>query len=81
MYTHIKELMPIEMAGTAMTGINFFTMMGPAAFLHGLGSLMQGLFPGDSFGAGAFNVAFVTCAACLVLTSGLYLLTHEKQFA
>ncbi|MFH1103294.1 MAG: MFS transporter [Pseudomonadota bacterium] len=28
MYAHIKERMPVERAGTAMTGINFFTMVG-----------------------------------------------------
>jgi fucose permease len=37
MYAHIKERMPLKNAGTAMTGINFFTMIGVAFFLHGLG--------------------------------------------
>lgn len=32
MYAHIKERTPIEMAGAAMTGINFFTMVGVAFF-------------------------------------------------
>jgi MFS family permease len=44
-YPHIKELMPQDMAGAAMTGINFFTMIGPAVFLQGLGSMMQTLYP------------------------------------
>ncbi|MGD9061124.1 MAG: MFS transporter, partial [Desulfobacterales bacterium] len=29
MYPHIKDLMPQAMAGAAMTGINFFNMLGP----------------------------------------------------
>jgi len=58
MYAHIKERMPVEHAGTAMTAVNFFTMVGVAVFLQGLGNLMQYLYPGESFGAPAFRVAF-----------------------
>jgi len=43
MFVQIKEIMPLRMAGTAMTGINFFTMVGAAFFLQGLGGLMQSL--------------------------------------
>lgn len=77
MYAHIKERMPIEQAGTAMTGINFFTMFGVAVFLQGLGSMMQVLHPGDSMSSGAFTDAFWFCAVCLGLTAGLYLFTKE----
>jgi sugar phosphate permease len=78
MYAHIKELMPIEMAGTAMTGINFFTMIGPAVFLQGLGSFMQRLYPHASRGPEAFNAAFLLCAACLAGTTLLYMFTRER---
>ena len=79
MYTHIKELMPLEMAGAAMTGINFFNMIGPAVFLQGLGGLMQMLYPEASRGTEAFNVAFIACLICLLVASVLYLLTKEKE--
>ena len=79
MYAHIKERMPLEQAGAAMTGVNFFTMVGVAAFLQGVGSLMQYLYPGESFGAPAFRVAFLFCAACLVLTVVLYTFTVETR--
>jgi sugar phosphate permease len=79
MYAHIKERMPIEQAGTAMTGINFFTMFGVAVFLQGLGSMMEALHPGDSLGNGAFTDAFWFCAICLGLTAGLYLFTRETR--
>lgn len=79
MYTQIKELMPIEMAGTAMTGINFFTMIGSAVFLQGLGSLMQYLYPETSRGPEAFRVAFFLCAICLVVLSFLYLFTQDTK--
>jgi len=77
MYAHIKERMPPERSGAAMTGVNFFTMVGVAAFLQGLGNLMQYLYPGASLGAPAFRMAFLFCAACLVFTVTLYFFTVE----
>ena len=79
MYPHIKELMPAEMSGAAMTGINFFTMIGPALFLQGLGMLMQTLYPAASRGPEAFHAAFIVCIACLVLITILYCFTNEKR--
>ncbi len=79
MYPHIKELMPAKMSGAAMTGINFFTMIGPAIFLQGLGSLMQTLYPAASRGAEAFHAAFIVCIACLWLITLLYCFTNENR--
>jgi sugar phosphate permease len=79
MYVHIKELMPNEMAGAAMTGINFFTMIGPAVFLQGLGRFMQHFYPHAPRGHEAFNAAFLLCAACLAGTILLYLLTQDTR--
>jgi sugar phosphate permease len=77
MYAHIKERMPAELAGTAMTGINFFTMIGVALFLQGLGNMMQFFHPGESLGAGAFTHAFLFCAACLLVTAVVYSFSVE----
>ena len=79
MYPHIKELMPAKMSGAAMTGINFFTMIGPAIFLQGLGLLMQTLYPAASRGAEAFHAAFIVCIACQVLITLLYCFTNENR--
>jgi sugar phosphate permease len=79
MYPHIKELMPAKMSGAAMTGINFFTMIGPAIFLQGLGSLMQTLYPAASRGAEAFHAAFIVCISCLGLITLLYCFTNENR--
>ena len=79
MYAHIKELMPLDMAGAAMTGINFFTMMGPAVYLQGLGLFMQGLYPHASRGPAAFNAAFVLCTVTLVLASCLYFFAKDTK--
>ena len=77
LFAHIKELMPIGLAGVAMTGINFFTMVGAAVFIHGLGSLMQRLYPATSLGIQAFRSAFMLCAVSLIVAALLYLLTKD----
>ena len=81
MYAHIKESMPLRMAGTAMTGINFFTMMGPAIFLQGLGKAMQAVYPSASRSAEAFDLAFLLCALSIGMIALLYLLTTDRKAA
>lgn len=80
MYAHIKERMPSEQAGAAMTGINFFTMVGVAVFLQGLGNLMKLLHPADAMGRAAFMDGFYFCGGCLLVTCVLYLFTKETLF-
>ena len=80
MYPHIKEMMAPEMAGVAMTGINFFNMIGPAVFLQGLGSLMQTLYPDASRGPEAFTTAFIVCSVSIAIATTLYFFTTEKRF-
>jgi sugar phosphate permease len=77
MYAHIKERMPLKNAGTAMTGINFFTMIGVAFFLHGLGWVINEFYPGGSLGPEVFRMAFILFGGCLVLTGLIYSLTVE----
>ncbi len=77
MYAHIKERMPLELAGTAMTGINFFTMIGAAAFLHGTGALMQHLYGASALTAPAFETVYLLCAALLAVMALLYLWTKD----
>ncbi|NNF98988.1 MAG: MFS transporter [Desulfobacteraceae bacterium] len=81
MYSHIKELVPLDKAGAAMTGINFFTMAGAAVFLQGLGAVMQHFFPADTLGPAAFQTVFIICSACLAVTGMLYLLSRESLSA
>lgn len=77
MYAHIKERMPLENAGTAMTGINFFTMTGVAFFLHGLGWAIEAFYQGGSLAPAVFRLAFALFGGCLLLTGLLYGLTAE----
>jgi sugar phosphate permease len=79
MYVQMKEIMPLRMAGTAMTGVNFFTMVGAAFFLQALGGLMQSLYPEASRGLPAFHTAFLVCAAFTASVSVLYGLTKDTR--
>jgi sugar phosphate permease len=77
-YAHIKALVPKNMAGAAMSGTNFFTMMGPAVFLQGLGIVMQGLYPDASRGLEAFGTALLVCAVCQAAIGMLYFCTRTR---
>lgn len=79
MYTHIKELFTPSMTGTAMTGINFFTMTGPAFFLQTLGWIMQTLYPGASFSKEAFTVSLYFLLSFQLLAAATYVMTKEKK--
>ena len=79
MYAHIKEQVPHQNAGMAMTAINFFTMAGVAVFLQGMGALMKILHPGASLGVSAFKSAFIFCAVCLTIISAIYMWTKETS--
>ena len=79
MYAHIKERMPPENAGAAMTGINFFTMTGVAFFLHGLGWAINAFYPEGSLAPEVFRMAFVLFGGCLVVTGLLYSLTVDEK--
>jgi MFS family permease len=77
-YTHVKTLFPSEMAGAAMSGANFFTMMGAAVFLQVLGVAMQELYPAASRGPEAFGTALLICLLCQAAIGVLYLFTRSR---
>lgn len=77
MYAHIKERMPLENAGSAMTGINFFTMMGGAFFLHGIGWAINAFYPGSVVGPEVLKWIFAFFGVSLTLTALFYRETVE----
>ncbi len=79
MYVQMKETMPLRMAGTALTGVNFFTMVGAAFFLQTLGGLMQSLYPESSRSLPAFHTAFLVCAALMASVAVLYSFTRDTR--
>ena len=60
-----------------MTGVNFFTMIGPALFLQGLGIFMQSLYPLSSRGSEAFTASFVVCACFFLAVTVSYLFVRD----
>ncbi len=77
MFTQIKEQMPPKIAGTALAGINFFNMVGPAVFLSGLSLFMQRTYSVGSLGADAFKSVFLICSSFLGAAAMLYLFTND----
>lgn len=73
MYAHIKELMPAAISGTALTGVNLFTMLGGAAMLQGLGWILDHLSTGSGHADPNYHPAFLLCAAVVALAFTAYL--------
>jgi len=61
-YSHAKELFPINISGTVMTLVNFFTMAGAAIFMPVLGKIIES-FPrvGSYYPAEAYHLSFLIC--------------------
>lgn len=77
MFAQIKELMPTHMAGRAMTGINFFTMIGAGVFLMGLGELL-GRGGGSGINGDAdYRTAFFFCFLMLAASMGAYAFSRD----
>ncbi|MFZ2448740.1 MAG: MFS transporter [Syntrophobacteraceae bacterium] len=80
MYAHIKGIMPVEMAGMALAGINFFTMLGVGAYIHLIGLVLEHLGAGGAAtGAQGYQAAFSLALAGVVLATVLYLFTNESK--
>jgi len=80
MYSHIKELVPPQVMSTAMTGINLFTMLGPALIMQAMGLVVAAGPQGLSSPEG-FVPAWVLCAAGLGLSGFLYLLVPDSPLS
>jgi predicted MFS family arabinose efflux permease len=78
-YAHIKELMPDEMSGTAMAGINFFTMLGPGIFIHALGDVLQSRLATQAPGGNAYQIAFMICLGAVVAALLFYATTRDTS--
>jgi len=78
MYAHIKELMPDDMSGSAMTGINFFTMMGGGVFIHLLGNIVEHMGPSFRGALGGYQISFLICSVAFFLATILYFTTQDS---
>ena len=80
-YAHIKEVMPPQMAGMAMTGVNLFTMLGAAAFLHGMGWLVDHASGAAGRGPDGYRAAFLAGASATAIAFVGYLFTRDAPVA
>lgn len=78
-YAHIRELMPFHMSGTALAGINVFTMAGGGVFVHGLGVVISRVEPGHGDVCDAYRMALMLCVAAVALSALLYGFAKDAQ--
>ena len=78
-YAHIKELMPGEMAGRAMSAINFFVFIGAGVFLHGLGTVLGRSGSGGLSAGSDYVSAFMLCFAALLTATFIYSFSRDVR--
>jgi len=78
MFAHIKEIMPPEMTARAMTGVNFFVMLGGAAITQILG-LFLGHDPLALRGVETFTPIWIFGGSILSLAAFVYLFTPDSR--
>jgi nitrate/nitrite transporter NarK len=77
-YAHVKDVMPDRMAGMAMTGVNFFVMLGAATFLHVMGWILdRSALPGGGRTAHGYEVAFLLAGGSVAVAFVGYLFTRD----
>ncbi len=79
-YTHIKELFPLSMSGTAIAGINFFIMAGGAVFMQIIGIIISLYTKTDqTYQPGAYHLAFFVCLIGMIGSSVFYAFSKSKR--
>jgi sugar phosphate permease len=80
LYSQIKESFDIRIAATAMTAVNFFTMMGGAIFMQGMGGIIE-MFPaeGGAYSPRAYHAAFLVCLLAMVLAIAFYSFSKDTK--
>jgi MFS family permease len=78
MYAHIKELVPKKYTSTAMTGINLFTMLGPAAFMQITGLIIKSE-AGALSGPEPFQPAWFFMSAVMLGAGLVYFLLPDSR--
>lgn len=78
-YTHIKELFPLSMSGTAIAAVNFFVMAGGAVLMQGVGTIITA-YSGDHslYAQGGYHLAFGICLFAIVASLLFYLFSKTQ---
>jgi nitrate/nitrite transporter NarK len=77
-YAHVKGLMPDRMTGMAMTGVNFFVMLGAGTFLLGIGWILDHGAAG-AHGSSGYRAGFGVGAAATAVALVLYTRTRDAH--
>jgi MFS family permease len=81
LYTQVKETFSLSIAGTALTALNFFIILGAAIFQQMTGFIM-GFWKPSAAGAlplAAYQWGFGISALLLAVTLALYLACHDTR--
>jgi sugar phosphate permease len=79
-YTHVKELFPLSMSGTAIAGVNFFVMAGGAILMPLLGKVIETISAkGSSYAAQAYHLAFLICFVGMAASIVFYAFSKSRQ--
>lgn len=81
MYAHIKERMPVEMSGMALTGINLYTMLGGAFFMQIMGWFIDRMSGSDEPGLVEYHTSFLLCFWCIIIALVFYFLTRSGSLS
>jgi MFS family permease len=80
LYAHVKDVMPEGMAGMAMTGVNFFVMLGAATFLHAMGWILDARsLPGGARTAAGYEAAFLLAGVSTAVAFLAYFRTRDPR--
>lgn len=78
LYAHVKDVMPARMAGMAMTSVNFFVMLGAAAYLHVMGWILdRSAGAGGARTPGGYAAAFLLAGGSAAVAFVAYLWTRD----
>lgn len=79
MYTQAKETFPLHLAGTVLTAINFFLIMGAATIQHIIGIIMSRWQPAmtGELPVAAYRWGFGAAAAMLAVSLLIYLSSRD----
>jgi len=78
MYAHIKDLMPQDMSGMALTGVNLFTMLGGAMVMQVMGVLLDRFSASGIPSLGDYQTIFFIASLSIACGWALYVFTRKE---
>ena len=79
-YTHIKDLFPLNMSGTAIAGVNFFVISGGAVLMQVIGIIVEAFVRADrSYPPQAYHTAFFICLLGMVCGLLFYAFSKDSR--